>query len=255
VNRRGIPLGRYGGVPVTVGLSWIVVVPIVGLALFAGIDSRLGQTWERVLVASVGTALLFASVLIHELGHAIEARRRGVGVERIVVFLFGGYSEMDLDGVAPADDIAVSLAGPVASTVLAVATLMAALLSPGWAGTQRTLALLGLVNVGVAVFNLLPGFPLDGGRIVRATLIAAGFERRRAEVVTARLGVALGLIVMAVGAWMTVRGRPGSIVVVPVGVLLFVIALAAHPRGDTDRTAIAASSAADPASTGIDEET
>lgn len=212
----------------------MIVVPIVGLALFAGIEVRLGATWERVLVASVGTLLLFVSVLIHELGHALEARRRGIGVERVVVFLFGGYSEMDLDDADPADDMAVSAAGPIASTVLAFGTLVAAVAAPEWAGSRRTLALLGLVNVGVAVFNLLPGFPLDGGRIVRAALIESGLERRRAEVITARLGVVLGVVAAAFGIWMAVRGNAGAIVAIPVGVIVTVIAAAAHPRGDVE---------------------
>jgi Zn-dependent protease len=230
VTVRGIPFGRYGGVPVTVGPSWLFVVPVVGLALFAGIDSRLGETWQRALVAGLGTALLFASVLIHELGHALMARRRGITVQRVVVFLFGGYSEMDLDGVDPLDDIAVSVAGPLASAALAFTTLVVALPAPEWAGMQRTLALLGIVNVGVAVFNLLPGFPLDGGRMVRASLIGAGFEQRRADVITARLGIGLGLFAAAAGVWMTMRGDAGAVIALPVGVLVVVLASAAHPR-------------------------
>jgi Zn-dependent protease len=223
-------LGRFAGVPITVGPSWLLVVPIVGLALFAGIEPRLGETWQRGLVAGFGTVLLFASVLVHELGHAFEARRRGIAVERVVVFLFGGYSEMDLDGADPIDDVAVSAAGPIASGALALATLVVAVPAPEWAGAQRTLALLGLVNIGVAVFNLLPGFPLDGGRMVRASLIGAGYDRRRADVITARLGVALGVGAVVSGVWMSIVGEAGAIVALPVGVLVLVIAGAAHPR-------------------------
>jgi Zn-dependent protease len=236
VTGPGIPFGRYGGVPVTVGPSWLLVVPIVGLALFAGIDTRLGETWERVFVAGFGTILLFASVLVHELGHTVAAIRRGITVERVVVFLFGGYSEMDLDGADPVDDIAVSLAGPIASAGLALATLVVALPAPEWAGMQRTLALLGIVNFGVALFNLLPGFPLDGGRMVRASLIGAGFEQRRADVITARLGIGLGMLAVAAGIWMTLRGDPAAIVALPVGVLVLVLAGAAHPRRAPEKT-------------------
>lgn len=230
MTRRGIPLGRWGGVPVTVGLSWLIVIPLVGLALFAGVAPRFGPLWGRALVAGLGTFLLFASVLIHELGHAVAARRRGIPVEGVVVFLFGGYSEMDLEDIDPADDIAVSAAGPIASALLAIATLVVAIPASDWSGTRRTLALLGLVNAGVALFNLLPGFPLDGGRIVRAGLIGAGFEPRTAEVVTARIGIALGAVAVAGGVWMSIRGDAGAIVAIPVGVLVVVIAAAAHPR-------------------------
>ena len=228
--KRGIPFGRWGGVPVLVGPSWLVVVPLVGIALFAGIEPRLGSTWERALVASAGTVLMFGSVLVHELGHVVAARRRGITVQRLVVFLFGGYSEMDLESADPGDDVAVSLAGPIASGMLALAMVVAALGAPEWAGARRTLALLGLVNVGVALFNMLPGFPLDGGRVVRAALIAAGVDRRRSETITSRLGIAMGLVAIAVGLWLSVRGEPASIVAVPVGMLVLVIAAAAHPR-------------------------
>lgn len=230
MNRRGIGCGRFGGVPVTIGLSWLAVVPLVAVALFAGIPPHLGSGVERGAVAVFGTVLLFASVLMHELGHAVVARRRGIRVDRVVVFLFGGYSEMDLDQADPSDDIAISVAGPAASALLAAVMIAIAVPAPEWAGSRRTLALLGLVNAGVAVFNLLPGFPLDGGRIVRAALIEAGFDSRRAQVVTSRLGVALGGVAIAVGVWMSVRGEVGSIVAVPVGVLVVVIAAAAHPR-------------------------
>jgi Zn-dependent protease len=228
--RRGHELGRVGGIPVVVGASWLIVVPIVGIALFAGVEPRLGPLWARVAVAGLGTVLLFASVVIHELGHAGIARRRGVAVDRVVVFLFGGYSEMDLETARPADDIAISLAGPAASMALAALTVVGAIGAPAWSGTRRTLALLAIINLGVALFNLLPGFPLDGGRIVRALLMEAGVGMRRAEVITARLGVLIGAVAIGLGLWFSGRGESASLVAVPVGVLVVVIAAAAHPR-------------------------
>lgn len=233
---RGIRIGRLGGVPVRVGLSWLVIVPLVGTALFAGVDASLGSFGARGIVAGAGALVMFASVIVHELGHAAMAHRRGIHVDQVVVFLFGGYSEMDMEAAEPTDDIAISAAGPMASSVLAVLMMGLALVSPEWAGTRRTLALLGLVNVGVALFNLLPGFPLDGGRIVRAALISAGASPRRAEQVTARLGMFLGAVTIGLGAWFSIRGAPAALIVVPVGLLLVIIAAAAHPRRDRAST-------------------
>jgi len=229
VKPRGITVGRFRAVPIIVGFSWLLVIPLVGLALFAGIPSRLGPTQARAGAAGLATLLLFASVVGHELGHVWVAVRRGVRVERVVVFLFGGYSAIELDEVDPEDDMAISIAGPVASSLIALVTLAATVIAPEWAGLRRTLALLGLVNIGVALFNLLPGIPLDGGRIVRATLIGAGFERRRAGVITARFGVSLGAMAILAGVWMSLRGDVGSIVAIPVGVLVVVLAIAAYP--------------------------
>lgn len=225
-----LPVGRFGGIPVTIGPSWLLIVPIVGLALFAGIESSAGDLWERWVVAGIGTLLMFVSVLVHEYGHALMAAHRGIDVERIVVFLFGGYSEMDLDDADPMDDIAVSAAGPIASAVLALVVLAVAIPAPDWAGTHRTLGLLGIVNLAVALFNMLPGFPLDGGRIVRGMLLIGGFDRREADVLTSRLGIGLGVLAVAAGVWMAVRGEAGMILALPVGVMLLVIAAAAHPR-------------------------
>lgn len=227
--KRGIPLGRVRGVPILVGPSWLVVVPVVGVALFAGIDAELGGSWWRAAVALGGTVLLFASVLVHELGHSVAAVHYGVAVERVVVFLFGGYSEMDLESAEPPDQISVSLAGPIASAMLALVTAVAAALVPEWAGMRRTLALLALVNIAVALFNLLPGYPLDGGRMLRAGLMMAGLEPARAYLISARVGVGLGTAVVAGGLWLSVAGEPASLVAVPVGALVVVLAVAAHP--------------------------
>jgi Zn-dependent protease len=227
---RAIPIGRVAGVPVRVGLSWVIVIPLVGLALFAGIQPALGTFRWRIVVTCVGTILMFGSVLFHELGHLVAARRRGIPVEQVLVFLFGGYTEMDLEDADPLDDVAVSVAGPVASGMLAAVMMVAALLTPEWAGARRTLAVLGLVNIGVAVFNLLPGFPLDGGRILRAALMSMGMARHRAAVITARFGIGLGVAAVAGGAALSVLGDPASVLVAPVGALLLLIAVAAYPR-------------------------
>ncbi len=225
-----IPLARFGGVPVTVGLSWLLVVPVVGVALFAGIDPERGTTAGRIAVAASGTVLMFASIVVHELGHALVALRRGVAVERVVVFLFGGYSEMSLERASPETQVIVTMAGPLASITLAAGLVLVAMVAPVGAGLRGVISLLAAVNVGVAVFNLLPAFPLDGGRILRALLLGAGIGAVRAERLAARVGIGCGLVLIAAGAALSLLGRPISLVIVPVGGVVAVLAAAARSR-------------------------
>lgn len=214
----------------TIGVSWFLVVPIIGLAVFAGIPPRLGPAWGRGLVASVGTVALFGSVLLHEVAHVVTAHRHGIGVERISVFLFGGYSDIDLASAGPLEDLTVSMAGPLASAATALAVTLAALAAPTTWGVRQTLGLLGVANMAVALFNLMPGYPLDGGRIVRAALVSWGMAPARAGTVAMGVGVALGGAAAALGVWLSLRGETGAVVALPLGILLLVISVAGRDR-------------------------
>lgn len=226
---RTIPLGRIGGVPIRVGPSWLVVGPAVGAALFAGIDQGRGGTTARLLVAIAGTIALFASILVHEVAHALVARRRGVAVSRIVLFLMGGYTEMEVEAARPRDEVMVSLAGPVVSAFLGLGFWGLATAGPDAAGSTQVAGLLGVVNGAVAVFNLLPGFPLDGGRITRSVLVIGGMTPRMAESVAVWLGVAIGSLLVVVGAVGHLLGRSTSLIAIPVGGMVAILAWAARP--------------------------
>jgi Zn-dependent protease len=224
-----IPLGRVGGVPIRVGLSWLVVMPLVAALLFAGIDAGGAGVLGRVLVASAGTIAMFGSVVAHEAGHALVAMRLGVPVQRIVLFLFGGYTEMETDAARPGAQAVVSFAGPLLSGLLALAFWGAAVVAPDAGGLARILRLIAVVNAAVAAFNLLPGFPLDGGRITRSLLVIGGMGLRRAQAVTAWFGIAIGIALVAAGAIGHAAGNPGALLTIPVGVLIVVLAWAGRP--------------------------
>ena len=226
---RTIPLGRVHTVPIRVGTSWLVVAPVVGIALFAGIDPDLGGRGARVLVAVAGAIALFGSILLHELAHALVARRVGVEVRRVVLFLFGGYTEMEVDESRPGDEAAVSLAGPMVSGGVALAFWGLAAVVPETAGAAQVGGLVAVVNGAVAMFNLLPGFPLDGGRITRSLLVISGMKPRSADSMTAWLGIIIGSLLVTAGAAGHVAGRPTSLVAIPVGVMVIVLAWAARP--------------------------
>jgi Zn-dependent protease len=130
---------------------------------------------------------------------------------------------MDLDDVAPRAERAIVIAGPVVSGVLG-GVLAIASTGPEWAGVSHVLAVLAVVNLGVALFNLLPAFPLDGGRWLRAALVERGWEPPAAERVAVRTGSVLGSAVVAASIGLSLLGRPEALVALPIGVMLVALA-------------------------------
>ena len=154
-------------------------------------------------MAAVAAVLFFGSVLAHELAHSLEARHRGVEVSGITLFLFGGATETSFDVERPRDEFALTAVGPLTSLVLAaafglVATYTAAV---GLPVVPEVAGNLGWINVGLALFNLLPGAPLDGGRILRSAVWAVTDDRARAVRVASRAGQLLGWLIAAFGAF------------------------------------------------------
>jgi len=220
----GIPFGTVGGVRLVVGWSWLLVQPVVALGIFAAIDPGSGSALARTLVAAGGSLLFSASVVAHELGHAVVARRHGIEVERVVVFLLGGYSEMDLDAARPEQEWMVAVAGPISSGLLCVVLAAGAFVAPATGGLDTALGLLAVVNGGVTVLNLLPAFPLDGGRMLRSALVRRGRSPLHAERTATRTGIVLGGAIALGGVVMSLLGTAVSLVVVPVGFLVLILA-------------------------------
>ncbi|WP_324193701.1 site-2 protease family protein [Nocardia otitidiscaviarum] len=199
--RSTIPLGQVAGI--RIGANWSVLVTI---ALFTwvlgGFLTDTASTAVVWTVAVLGALALIACLLAHELAHSIVARRSGIRVEGIVLWLLGGVSEL---GDEPGDartDLRVALAGPLTSLGLAVVAFagatVSALLAPDGPVTAA-LVWLASVNAVLGVFNLLPGAPLDGGRVLRAVLWWRSGDRLRAATAAARSGQTLGTVLMLVG--------------------------------------------------------
>ncbi|MEU4641618.1 M50 family metallopeptidase [Micromonospora sp. NPDC023814] len=136
---------------------------------------------------------LLGSVLLHELGHALTARRYGIGVRGITLELLGGYTEMDRDAPSPRVDLLVSLAGPAVSAVLGAVAVAATLALPDRTLANQLAFQLAVSNVIVAVFNILPGLPLDGGRALRAAVWAVTHDRHRGTEVAGWVGRAVAV--------------------------------------------------------------
>ncbi|MDX1689919.1 MAG: site-2 protease family protein [Acidimicrobiia bacterium] len=193
----GLRLGRIGGVAVVVDLSWVLIGIGIATALYLRIasDAAAGRL-VPALVAVAGALLVLGSVVVHEVSHALVARRLGIGVVSVSLFVFGGYSELEGEPARPRDEVLVAGAGPVASLLLAgLLAAMAALVPDGVAGAAEVLGLLAVVNLAVALFNLLPGLPLDGGRLLRSAIWRLTADADRATRLSARAGIAIGVAV------------------------------------------------------------
>lgn len=193
---RGLWLGRVLGFPVRLDLSWFV-----GLVLFVALSR---DVWSprvtglgAVALSTAFTCAFFASVLAHELAHALVARALGVATLEISLLLFGGVARIVSEPVDAGGEALMAMAGPLVSVTLAGVLWLASQLVGGWPGDL--IALLGLANLVLAVFNLLPGFPLDGGRVARAVVWRMTGRKLFATRVTAWIGRGLAGLLMAGG--------------------------------------------------------
>jgi len=206
----GFRLGRVGGVTIRAELSWLVVVALVGLSMVArtlaldGTGTGTG-TGVAVAVGLAATVAFFGCLLLHELAHATVARRLGLPVKDITLFLFGGATRTGAEHRSPGQELAVTVVGPATSLLLAgtfggVVVAVGAAGGPGPAGNVivDTVGYLGWVNLALGLFNLLPAYPMDGGRLLRAALWQRCGDRDRAtaQAVGVAATVAWGLIAL-----------------------------------------------------------
>jgi Zn-dependent protease len=200
-----IRLGRLAGVPIGAHWSVLVIVGLVGQVLAMSVLPGTAPDHSTLVywITGMTTALLFmAGLLAHELAHAAVARHYGMRVERITLWALGGVAELRDEPPTPRVDLLVALAGPVASVGVGVLFLGAGV-SAGWLAAPMLLVAaaswLGLMNLLLAVFNLLPGAPLDGGRVLRGVLWWRHGDRARARESAARAGSAVGMLLIMLG--------------------------------------------------------
>lgn len=200
----GIPLFSVLGIRIVAHYSWFAIAALIVWALTVGWFPRVlpDRPLQHYITLGVITAFFFfASVLVHELMHSIVAVRHGIPVKRITLFLFGGVAEIMSEPPDPSTELRVALAGPAASAVIAAGCWGAVALmgdTPGRPGLQLALAYLAVANTVLLGFNLLPGMPLDGGRVLRAIVWRATGNLRRATRIASSAGQAIaGLIVLA----------------------------------------------------------
>jgi Zn-dependent protease len=217
---RSVRLFTVSGIRVGVDASWFIVLFLMIYLLSGPFRATLHSSDTVAYLTTVVSVLaLFASIIVHEFGHAIAARRRGVGVQRIDLYLFGGLTLMTREPETPGEDFVIAVAGPLATAAVTLVCIAADFALVGshrlldaielQSNIQITPLLLALswlipVNLLLLVFNLLPAFPLDGGRIVRSAVWRATGERRRGTVAAARLGQVLALALGGFGVYLLV---------------------------------------------------
>jgi Zn-dependent protease len=212
--KRSYSLGRIAGIPIELDPSWFLVLGMVTWTLSRGyFPSQLqGIAWWRYwMMGLLSASLLFTCVLLHELGHSLVAKWAGIPVLRVRLFLFGGVAQIGGHPHTPWIEFLVALAGPLVSIVLAglCAWLSQQMRAATLASAMSLVILryLAVVNMALLLFNLLPGFPLDGGRALRAVLWAWFKDVVRATKIVTLLGQGLGLALMGLGILTVIRGQ------------------------------------------------
>lgn len=170
-----IELFRIANIPILVDASWFIIFVVYSWAIATVYLPALAPKLSLVicwLLGLITVLLFFASVLIHELAHCYFARQAGIQIHNITLYIFGGLAHLSRDPQNPLDEFKIAVAGPVASLLLSLVFYAMAngLLYLGQIGPAQSLAHLSVVNLVLACFNLLPGFPMDGGRILRAII-------------------------------------------------------------------------------------
>src|SRR4051794_14230496 len=222
----GVTLFRIRGIRIAVDFSWFIVLFLIIIWLSSSYRDELGVSngdSEPYVLAVISALLFFASILLHELGHALEARRHGIGVSGITLWMFGGVSRLDQDSDTPATEFKVAIAGPLVTATIVVICVAAGLLLAGGeefrraalteqstntSGIAAMIAWLGGINLVVLIFNLVPAFPLDGGRIARAIAWWRTGSRNTGTRLAATLGEWFGLflILAGIGYFLVYRG-------------------------------------------------
>jgi len=206
-----LTIARIWGIPISVHVSWLLVFALVASSLAAGYFPERQPGWgaaTRWVLGALTSLAFFASVLVHELGHSRVALRYGIPIRGITLFVFGGVAQIGREPDSPGAEFRIAIAGPLTSLALAALFGGAGAVAGSMALVSVPALWLARINLFVALFNLLPGFPLDGGRVLRAAVWAWTGSFDRANRAAAAAGEVLALALIGVG---TLRALGGDV--------------------------------------------
>jgi Zn-dependent protease len=223
--KASISLGRWFGVPVGLHYSWFIIAWLISLSL-ASQFAAVNPNWSPGVVwgLSIITALLFfVCIVLHELAHASVARVSGIPVRGITLFALGGIAQIEKDAASPGKEFWMAIAGPIASIAIGIICRVIAGIAftadpTRLSGLAAVFGWLAYINVALALFNLIPGFPLDGGRVLRSIVWAITHDVNKATRVAARAGQVVGALFIAIGLFaLLVQGDFGGLWIAFIG--------------------------------------
>jgi Zn-dependent protease len=207
IVRGHVRLGRIAGIEVALHYTWFIIAALITFSLVARFHAT-NPSWSGPVVwgsATVTAVLFFAALLLHELAHSLVALREGLPVRSITLFALGGVSQIEHEAMTPGGEFWMAIAGPITSFAVGGICLAAAH-GVGWSANAfapspaaAVLGWLGYINVALGVFNMIPGFPLDGGRVLRSIVWRATGNADRATRIAARAGQAVAVLFMLWG--------------------------------------------------------
>jgi Zn-dependent protease len=226
-----IRLGRFADADVVADISALLLALFFGGAVFVHLRRSIVDVSNEnaAILAVLAGVSVVGCVFVHEAGHVVVARRRGLSVRSIRLFMFGGYSVID-GAAAPRTEFLIAAAGPAASLVLGVLLLSGTYLLGTDSLIGSALWAVGLASLAIGIFNLLPGFPLDGGRVVRSVLVLGGRDRVQATRIVTTVGRGLGVVSMVLGSYLLVTFNPTGLFWLVGGWLLMSSAVTAGKR-------------------------
>jgi Zn-dependent protease/CBS domain-containing protein len=206
-----IRLFKIAGIDIDINISWIIILVLLTWSLATGWFSVLYPGWSTAtywLVSLISALLLFVSVLLHELAHSLVARMRGISVKSITLFIFGGVSNIEQEPTSPGIEFQLAFVGPLVSLLIGgIAFLLSLPLRGVNSPLTAILSYLAITNVLLGIFNLIPGFPLDGGRVLRSIIWEATGSLQSATRVATMVGQVIAYLFIFWGIWLFFGGN------------------------------------------------
>jgi Zn-dependent protease len=221
---QGLKILRVLGIDIYINYTWLIIFALVAWSLAAGYFPAALPGRSSLLYWGLGLAaavLLFASVLVHELTHSVVAKSLGLHISGITLFLFGGVSNLTDAPPDPGSELKIAVSGPLSSLALSGLFYLFRVVVPGPPALSAILGYLFAVNLLLAIFNIIPGFPLDGGRLLRSLLWWKTHNLKRSTLMAASAGSGVGWALVAFGLLGVFAGNPlGGIWLVLIGLFL-----------------------------------
>jgi len=208
--KSSIKLFKIFGIEIRLDYSWFIIFALFayyfGFFYFPSVLPDISEGF-LALITIVTVILFFVSVLIHEMSHSLVAKSKGIPVEKITLFLFGGMAQIEKEPETPYNEFVMAIAGPAASFVLAIIYGIIWFFARNFSPVREPVGYLAIINIVLGVFNMLPGYPLDGGRILRSIIWKSTGSLKRATFIASTGGRIIGFMIIAVGVFYIFMGN------------------------------------------------